>query len=39
LLLAFAAILMVSTSWQANLWSVVLASPVMLSQFKGWRRA
>jgi TRAP transporter 4TM/12TM fusion protein len=39
LLLAFAAILMVSTSWQANLWSVVLASPVMLSQFKGWRHA
>lgn len=39
LLLAIAAILMVSTSWQANVWSLALAAPVMLSQLKGWRRA
>ena len=38
LILAVAAIMMVATSWQANLWSLVLATPVLPSQLKGWRQ-
>ena len=34
--LAIAAIMMVSTSWQANLWAVVVAAPALVSQFYGW---
>ena len=39
LLLAIAAIMMVATSWQANLWSIALAVPVMLTQVASWRRS
>jgi TRAP transporter 4TM/12TM fusion protein len=39
LLLGIAAILMVATNWQANLWALALASPVVLQQVLGWRRA
>lgn len=37
LLLGVAAILMVATDWQANLWSLALAAPVLASQIIGWR--
>jgi glycerol-3-phosphate dehydrogenase (NAD(P)+) len=33
------AVLMVAPDLQANLWSVALATPVLLSQVIGWRRA
>jgi TRAP transporter 4TM/12TM fusion protein len=39
LLLGVAAILMVAPNWTANLWSLALAAPVLLSQVVGWRRA
>ena len=39
LLLGVAAILMVTPSMDANLWALVLAAPVLLSQVAGWRRA
>ena len=38
LLLGVAAILMVAPDWGANLWSIVLALPVVLSQILHWRR-
>ena len=37
-LLGIAAVLMVAPNWQANVWSLALAAPVLLSQFVTWRR-
>lgn len=36
--LGAAAIMMVATDVQANLWALVVAAPVLLHQFIGWRR-
>ncbi len=36
--IAVAAIMMVATDAQINLWAVVVAAPVLLHQFIGWRR-
>ncbi|MGI9334262.1 MAG: hypothetical protein ACR2RL_14025 [Gammaproteobacteria bacterium] len=38
LLLGVAAVMMVAPSWQANLWALVLAAPVAMTQIVGWRR-
>ncbi len=38
LLLGVAAILMVAPDWQANVWAVALAAPVLLAQVVGWQR-
>ena len=37
-LLGIAAVLMVAPNWQANVWSLALAAPVLLSQIVTWRR-
>jgi TRAP transporter 4TM/12TM fusion protein len=39
LLLGVAAVMMVTPNWQANLWALVLAAPVLAGQFLGWRSA
>ena len=38
ILLGIAAIMMVAPHTAANLWALLVAAPVMLSQFMGWRR-
>ena len=35
-LLGVAAVLMVAPNWQANLWSLLLALPVLVSQALAW---
>lgn len=37
LLLGLAAILMVATDWRANLWSLAIAAPVLVTQILAWR--